>query len=658
MNTLANQHLLIVQSVAAGHKGLAGLLKQLAGQPAVDPFIARQRLIGRGPNLLLKGPREKLEPIARLVAGHQLSCWLIPASRPDVAPLPLRSLRIDVAGLTLFAAGEQQVRLKRGDRVMAVLADLSGSAVGKQLRQQMAGKIYNGVETASPLDDAELYRAILRGQPILDIYSFDDEGKVRPAIRVLPGRFDPKGLGENKQLSAAGNLEQVLNLVRDNGGPFTLSLDFGLVNLPGCNLHKAGEDPRLQRGNLESLSRFGCLLTGMAGAGPFSLGPAAAANLLPFTADRPEDLAYVGNLLDEIREDSPPFPSSEGSQSPPEPGPVGRSLPPPPDRSGADSRGFAGIWSLLGGSAGLGLYFLAENRSLWQMIYRYGVRPGILPAVLAGACLWSGFHFLRLKRRVENTPTSRIRSVAMGLVEVQGRARRKYALVAPMTHLPCVYYQLRRYRRDRRRNWRLSTSSDSGHVPFYLEDESGSLTIQPGRATVRAGHKQTGYGGPTDLFLSTSSSLDGDEKWVEEVVVEGTSLYVLGEATENRRTRPPLREQLTLALRTLKGDRKALEKYDTNRDGTISAEEWNQARRDVEERLLHQNLGDREPDLPRRDRIVIRRPAQRSLPFIVAETASEAHLTRSYGLYTVPLFGASLLAVVWTLVMLNQFLPG
>jgi len=655
MNTPVSQHLLIVQSVNANHRGLAGLLKQLAGQSAVDPFIARQRLIGRGPNLLLKGPREKLEPIARLVAGHQVSCWLIPASRPDVAPLPLRSVRADEAGLTLFAAGEQQVRLERGDRVMAVLADLSGSAVGKQLRQQMAGKIYNGVETASPLDDAELYRAILRGQPILDIYPFDHEGKVRASIRVLPGRFDPKGLGEKMQLSAAGNLEQVLNLVRDNGGPFTLSLDFGLVNLPGCNLHKAGDDSRLQRGNLESLSRFGCLLTGMAGAGPFSLGPAAAANLLPLTADRPEDLAYVGNLLDEIREDSP---SSERSQSPPEPGSVGHSLPPPPGRSGADSRGFAGIWSLVGGSAGLGLYFLAENRTLWQTVYRYGVRPGILPAVLAGACLWSGFHFLRLKRRVENTPTSRIRSVAMGLVEVQGRARRKYALVAPMTHLPCVYYQLRRYRRDRRRNWRLSASSDSGHVPFYLEDDSGSLTVHPGRATVRAGHKQTGYGGPTDLFLSRSSSLDGDEKWVEEVVVEGTNLYVLGEATENRRTRPPLREQLTLALRTLKGDRKALEKYDTNRDGTISDEEWNQARRDVEERLLHQNLGDRVPDLPRRDRVVIRRPAQRSLPFIVAEAASEAHLTRSYGLYTVPLFGASLLAVVWTLVMLNQFLPG
>jgi hypothetical protein len=645
MSVPDKQHLLIVQSVNADHGGLPTLLRRLAGQSVVDPFTARQRLIGRGPNLLARGPKEKLAPLASLVADHGLTCWLIPEMRLRPAPVRLRGLKSDTAGLTLFTSGEE-VRLQRGDRVMAVLGDLSGSVAGKQLRRQMAGKIYHGTETAPPLDDDELYRAILRGRPVLDLYLFDAKGQVRTAIRVQPGRFDPKGLGDAMKLSATGNLEQILNLVRDYAGTFTLSLDFGLVNLPGSTLHKGDDDPRLQRDNLQSLTRFGFLLADMAGAGVF---PSRAATVpSPGLADSPEDLQYVSGLLDEIRGEAPDLPTDTPEAAP--------SLPPPPARSRTGNRGLAGIWSLLGGSAGLGFYLLGENHALWNLVYRYGIRPGIVPALIAGACLWSGFHFLRLKRRVENTPTSRIRSVAMGLVEVQGRSRRKFALVSPMTHLPCVYYRLRRYRRDRRDNWRLTSSKDSTHVPFYLEDDSGALTVDPGRASVRTGHKQTGYGGPNDLFFSTTSGLDGDEKWVEEVIPEGTGLYVLGEADENRPARLPLREQLTLALRALKKDPEALKHYDENRDGAISAEEWNRARREVEERLLHQNLGDRGPDLPLRDRVVIRRPRQRSLPFIVAETASEANLVRGYGLYTIPLFGGALLAAVWSLVMLADFL--
>jgi hypothetical protein len=656
MSAPDNQHLLIIQSVSAKHQGLSGLLQQLAGQSAIDPFIARQRLIGRGPNLLAKGSREQLEPIAGLVTGHELSCWLIAANRPHPAPVHLRGLRTGASSLTLFTSGEE-MRLERGGRAMAVLADLSGNVVTKQLRREMAGKIFNGTENTSPLDDDELYRAILRGQPVLDIYLFDETGKARPAIRVLPGRFDPQGLGENKKLGAAANLEQVLNLVRDMAGAFTLSLDFGLVNLPGCHLQKADENLRMQRGNLESLARFGSLLTEMAAAGPFAPTPATGgADLLPFATNNPGDLAYVNEVLEEIRADNPSPAPSERGRSLPETDSASVSLPPPPDRSEAGNRGRVGIWSLLGGAAGTGLYLLADHPDFWKMIYRFGIRPGILPAVLSSACLWGGFHFLRLKRRVENTPTSRIRSVAMGLVEVQGRTLRKFSLVSPMTLLPCVYYRLRRFRRNNENEWRLTSTSDSGHVPFYLEDDSGVLTVNPAGAKISAGHKQTGYDNPSNLLFASSSGFDGDEKWVEEVIAEGTRLYVLGEATENRRTRPPLQEQLTLALRTLKRNRKALERYDADGDGAISAEEWNRARRDVEERLLHQNLGDRSPDLPLRDRVVIRRPRQRSLPFIVAETASEAHLVRSYGLYTVPLFGGALLAVLWTLAMLANFL--
>ncbi|MEZ4599891.1 MAG: GIDE domain-containing protein [Syntrophotaleaceae bacterium] len=648
MNTPPNHHLLVVQSVPREQENLSALIGKLAEQKAVDPFNARQRLIGRGPNLLAQGSRKDLEPLGRLLNTHGFVCWIIPANRLYKVPSQLSGLHCGPEYLTLFTSVEK-IRLQRGDRVMAVLADLSGSAVDKQLRRQMAGRIYNGTETVAALDDEDLYKVILRGAPVLDFYLFDGPGKVRNAVRVQAGRFDPSGLGERKQLSTAANLEEIVKLVREYAGTFMLSLDFGFANLPGCSLQKAaGEDLRLQRNNLQSLTRFGALLTEMTSAGPFSGASTSRDVTTSVSSGGRGDLEDVQGLLDEMRGEIPAKPAENL------PGPSS-SLPPPPDRPHfrRPSRTF---WSLFAGSAGVGFYVFGENRIFWHLIYRYGIRPGIIPALLAGVCLWGGFYFLRLKRRVENTPTSRIRSLAMGLVEVQGRARRKFALVSPMTHLPCVYYRLRRYSRDRRNNWRLTSTTDSGHVPFYLEDNSGVVTVDPAKASIRTGYSQTGYGGPSDLFFTSAAHLDRDEKWVEDTIPEGTKLYILGEATENRLGHLPLREQLTLALRALKGNPEALGRYDEDGDGKISTEEWNRARRDVEEQLLHQNLNNREPDPDRKDRVVIRRPRRRSLPFILAETSSEAHLVRGYGLYSIPLFAGALVAVIWTVAMLADFL--
>lgn len=117
-----------------------------------------------------------------------------------------------------------------------------------------------------------------------------------------------------------------------------------------------------------------------------------------------------------------------------------------------------------------------------------------------------------------------------------------------------------------------------------------------------------------------------------------------------------MRQRVIEALRELKKDPEALKRYDRDGDGQVCEQEWNEARRQVEEQLLHQSLQEKGRTLPQQDRVIIARPQQRSLPFIIAETLSEAHLTRSYGLYTLPLFGGALLTVVWTIVMLVKYL--
>ncbi len=59
-----------------------------------------------------------------------------------------------------------------------------------------------------------------------------------------------------------------------------------------------------------------------------------------------------------------------------------------------------------------------------------------------GGVSWffEGIALLRIKRVIENLPTSKILSMPMGLVEVKGKAKWKEKLYSPISETPCVYY--------------------------------------------------------------------------------------------------------------------------------------------------------------------------------------------------------------------------
>ena len=54
---------------------------------------------------------------------------------------------------------------------------------------------------------------------------------------------------------------------------------------------------------------------------------------------------------------------------------------------------------------------------------------------------FAGFRLLARKRLLLSTPTSRIRSAALGLVEVNGVVTGPYTIPAPITGQPCFLYQ-------------------------------------------------------------------------------------------------------------------------------------------------------------------------------------------------------------------------
>jgi hypothetical protein len=107
-------------------------------------------------------------------------------------------------------------------------------------------------------------------------------------------------------------------------------------------------------------------------------------------------------------------------------------------------------------------------------------------ALVAGLGMFvRGFRELRLRRLIQNTPTARIRSMAMGLVEVVGTVESRSAVVAPFSGRPCAYWEVDvAVQGGRRDAWKVVHREQSGH-PFFLRDDTGVALLYPHGAECR-----------------------------------------------------------------------------------------------------------------------------------------------------------------------------
>jgi hypothetical protein len=103
-----------------------------------------------------------------------------------------------------------------------------------------------------------------------------------------------------------------------------------------------------------------------------------------------------------------------------------------------------------------------------------------------GACagvylFYRGFRLLQRKRLILNTPSSKIRSASIGLVEVSGLACGPYTVTAPISGASCYYYRTVAWRWERRgkNNEWVKVADENLHVPFFLDDNSGRVLVDP-----------------------------------------------------------------------------------------------------------------------------------------------------------------------------------
>ncbi|MEJ2199668.1 MAG: hypothetical protein P8X63_01430 [Desulfuromonadaceae bacterium] len=660
---MCQAQLLIVNKSSPLPEEAQPLLAALVNKYGLDPYTARQRLTGQGLGLFAKATREKLDKVATLLTEHGIGNCILDPTPPRFAPTRARGLEISSDQIR-FATGDPPVVLERGDRVLAILADLTGTMVERNLKKLMVQTAYLGNGVASQLDEDETYKTVLHNQPVLDLYLLDEQQQVRQAVRLFAGRYDPNGLGELKTYSVAGNMDAIVQLARDYAGEFTLHTDFGLVDIPGCRLKKLETGHTPDKGHLTPLTRFGWLMvdrekqrkavaqqTGLAvdlAAASVVLGAPAAVAIATATG---QTIPGFEELAAEIQ--GSPEPKTPKSAIP------RPTLPPPPELKPSRRHLLRKALSWSSGGILGGVLFLLHDFDLLFRTAHISLYTGALPALLSLVFGWIGFHHLRLKRHMENLPTSRIRSVAMGMVEVKGHARRKYALVSPMTHQSCVYYRLRKHRRDSEgHTWKEYSSVDCGPIPFDLEDDTGRLTIDPDAASIRTGHRHQGYPGQNSLLFAASGSYADNEMWIEEIIPEGTFIYVIGFARAAERAGSSLRDRTLAALRELKQNRHWLKRYDSDNDGRISEEEWQRAKEDVEQQVLRESLEEKQEARPQQAHITIGHPRSRSLPFIIAETESEAHLTRRFGITAGIFLALGLGLGIFTLVRLVHLFSG
>ncbi len=188
---------------------------------------------------------------------------------------------------------------------------------------------------------------------------------------------------------------------------------------------------------------------------------------------------------------------------------------------------------------------MALNDIIWMSLWTLGFfATGVF-------LFWEGIKTLKHKRLIENIPTSKIRSLAMGLVEIYGEVFPAYkeVLKSPFSNKDCVYYRysVEEYRKSGKNSHWVTVNSGYREQPFYLKDKTGGVLIDSKYAKVNISRNfefKTGFGRKTPdtiiNFLKSNSmshktffGFNKTMRYKEIFIAPKDKLYILGTAEDN-----------------------------------------------------------------------------------------------------------------------------
>lgn len=176
---------------------------------------------------------------------------------------------------------------------------------------------------------------------------------------------------------------------------------------------------------------------------------------------------------------------------------------------------------------------------------------GIVGFIFGLFFFFKGFSWLRFKNLIESTPTSKIRSIAIGLVEVLGYVvpAQGKVLKSPFSNKDCVYYKysIQEQRSSGRRTYWATIIQGEDSTYFFLKDDTGIVLVDPKGADTDIPldfefSSGLGKDPPQDIkmFLRNHNmsfegflSINKTMKYIEHFIAPNDKLYVMGTAGDN-----------------------------------------------------------------------------------------------------------------------------
>lgn len=291
-------------------------------------------------------------------------------------------------------------------------------------------------------------------------------------------------------------------------------------------------------------------------------------------------------------------------------------------------------------------------------------------ALIAGLWLfYKGFKDLRLHRLIDGLATSRMRSAALGTVEICGFGEPLHPINDPIYGLPCVYFRLE-VKEERgsgkNKSWVTVYKNSSDAVPFYLSDETGKLAVAPAGAELYCEADLdlttgllSGLSGQKDHihnFLAKIGHGYGNKKITAYFLREQEPLYVLGylapledPLTLKEKIERRSKEALAEILRHIKSDPQRMKSLDTNGDGVVDPQEWDAGVRELKERLAKEALTNHETAAA----LFVRKGPE---GLLIISDKSEKELLSSLGRWAwVKIIGGPALVLASLAYLLNHF---
>lgn len=184
--------------------------------------------------------------------------------------------------------------------------------------------------------------------------------------------------------------------------------------------------------------------------------------------------------------------------------------------------------------------------------------------------------------------TSKIRSMAMGLVELAGVAEKAHPLKDPIYQQECAYFKVKVEEErgsGKHRRWVTIFNVDSSAVPFYVKDSTGKALVMPNGAdlhrtpTVQCTSGGISIlGGAPDLavqnFLGRIKTFGRSVRLVAHVIRDNDPVFILGYVAPLPSTSFSVTVTQAEAAEKIKASPAMSASLDANNDGQVDAMEW------------------------------------------------------------------------------------